>query len=165
MKEDGICRAATFSPCNLYRYSLTRKWSNGALLTFVMLNPSTADHEIDDPTIRRCIAFAKRESCGAVNVVNLFGLRATDPRELAKASDPHGPGNFDALQETLRESKGHGSVICAWGANKSARPAAFNFIGLCGVVGIRVWCLGKTSDGSPRHPLYVKGDQPFVAFP
>lgn len=73
-------QSATISECGRYRYRLTRRFADGPCATFVMLNPSTADETIDDPTIRRCRNFAIREGCGGLVVVNLFAYRATDPR-------------------------------------------------------------------------------------
>src|SRR5689334_20041621 len=77
--QSEIVKSAVLSPCGLYRYRLTRRWGDGPALLFVMLNPSTADATEDDPTIRRCTGFAKREGMPAIEVVNLFAWRATDP--------------------------------------------------------------------------------------
>jgi len=96
-------RGAVISPCGLYRYSLTRTWSAALPLPFVMLNPSTADADIDDPTIRRCMAFARREHAGGIIVANVFAYRATSPADLWKATDPFGPWNDDTLETVARE--------------------------------------------------------------
>ena len=88
-----IERAAVISKCGAYRYSLTRKWSDAPLLSFVMLNPSTADAKEDDPTIRRCIGFARREGAGGLIVANLYALRSSSPEALWAARDPIGPQN------------------------------------------------------------------------
>ena len=88
-----IERAAVISKCGAYRYSLTRRWSGAPLLTFVMLNPSTADAKEDDPTIRRCIGFARREGAGELIVANLYALRSSAPEALWSARDPIGPKN------------------------------------------------------------------------
>lgn len=95
--------SAEISPCGQYRYKLMRSilqvvgWDKPAL--FIMLNPSTADADIDDPTVRRCIGFAKREMCSSLTVVNLYALRATDPRQLMKHQNPVGPLNDQWLAE------------------------------------------------------------------
>lgn len=156
-------RAAVISDCGRYRYRLERTWGEAPPMAFVMLNPSTADADIDDPTIRRCMSFARRDGRGGIVVVNLFGLRSTDPKGLAESDNPYGPGNFDAIGLVL-EAKG--DIVCAWGAHGQAVSAAKSFM-LRATKGYHtpLKCLGKTRDGSPRHPLYVKGDQPLEAFP
>ena len=107
---------AEFSACGRYRYWLERRWSADSPAVFVMLNPSTADAKIDDPTIRRCMGFAKREGHGGLVVVNLFGWRSSDPRQLVLADDPVGPGNTRAIGEALlMGATTSGRVICAWG--------------------------------------------------
>ena len=121
---------------------------------FVMLNPSTADAEEDDPTIRRCIGFAGNMGYGGIEVVNLFAYRATNPKALADARDPVGPENDEAILEAM---KGTGIVVCAWGA--------LHFDGLADRVGevlallkranLVTACLALTQDGEPRHPLYL----------
>lgn len=94
---DSVRKGAFISECNLYRYWLTREWGEGGnLMAFVMLNPSTADANIDDPTIRRCVGFAKREGRNGIVVVNLFAGRATDPDEMFKMRDPVGPDMYDS---------------------------------------------------------------------
>ena len=155
--------SASISDDGLYRYSLERRWDptysrTQPTMAFVMLNPSTADGGSDDPTIRRCISFAKREGCGALNVVNLFALRSTDPTALFDADDPIGPENVDHLKRVM----GYADIcVAAWGAfwwdhrEQLARPYIEDFAH-------DVWCLGMTKAGQPRHPLYVRGDQPLV---
>lgn len=155
--------SAFISGCERYRYvlqrSLVRFDPNAESVTlkrmvFVMLNPSTADAMRDDPTIRRCIFFAEREECNVLTVVNLYALRATNPAALAKASDPIGPENDKFLFAEIAQAT---MVVAAWGAHPSAKPRAEFLIKRRGRA---LMCLGKTKDGSPRHPLYVRGDQP-----
>ena len=151
---------AVISDCGLYRYRLERRWGIGPAMGFVMLNPSTADANLDDPTIRRCIGFAKREGCDALMVVNLFAFRATDPKNLpADQTDAIGPFNLAHIQVAVDVIKG--PLVAAWGAHKVANKIA-------GVIthhfGHRLMCLGKTKDGCPRHPLYVKADAPLIPF-
>lgn len=152
---------AVISDDGLYRYSLTRRWDAGAdgsrNATFIMLNPSTADGMQDDPTIRRCIGFAKREGCGSLTVVNLFAYRATDPRALLNADNPCGPDNALHIEQALA---GASIAVAAWGSfmwenRKRLRP-------LPSFQSDVLWCLGTTKNGEPRHPLYVRGDQPLV---
>lgn len=148
---------AMMSPCQRYRYRLERRWAAGRQLPFVMLNPSTADEHLDDPTIRRCMGFARREGYAGIVVANLYAFRATSPDDLWKAADPYGPDNDAALERVAREAQG--PLVCAWGIHggRNNRPIA-----VMQYAGAELFCLGKTKDGHPRHPLYVKGDQPLV---
>lgn len=155
--------AALISSCGTYRYTLHRhipcmlRWLRPCL--FVMLNPSRADATIDDPTIKRCIGFAKAWSCTSLTVVNLFALRATDPEALAAHADPVGPENDRYVREQL-EAHRLGVVVAAWGSHAFARTRAREFC--ASVTGLQ--CLGITKDGSPRHPLYVRSDQPLQPY-
>jgi len=153
--------SAIISECGRYRYVLRRKipsivrWVRPIL--FVMLNPSTADAELDDPTIRRCKAFAERDGFTQLTVVNLFALRATDPAGLKIDHDPIGPENDRYLQEEILAHGSTGLVVAAWGAHPFATERAKHVLRM-GVFD----CLGKTKAGFPRHPLYIRSDQPFV---
>jgi hypothetical protein len=138
---------ATFSADRRYRYRLWRRWDRSrSVVLFVMLNPSTADGRRDDPTIRRCIGFARAWGFGGVEVVNLFAYRATDPRELGRVGDPVGPHNDRYIRRAIRRSR---LVVLAWGARARAR----RLLSLR-----RAHCLGLTRAGQPRHPLYLRGD-------
>lgn len=143
-----------------YRYSLRRAWGDSGRCTFVMLNPSTADATQDDPTIRRCLGFARRLGCGELVVVNLYAWRATDPAALRRASDPFGPHNFAAVAQAACDAK---YVVAAWGVNAQPEPALYarRLLNEYG----KVYALGFTKDGHPRHPLYVKADAPLVEWP
>lgn len=149
--------SAIISKNGLYRYWLERELSGGkSTCVFVMLNPSTADAKLDDPTIRRCISFGERLQCGKLVVVNLFAFRATKPVDLYKARDPIGPENDKYLHKALNLP---GVIICGWGANKTMgrddrikELATRSNVNLC--------CLGKTAKGAPRHPLFVHGSAP-----
>ena len=125
-------------------------------VTFIGLNPSTADEYADDPTIRRCIGFARSWGFGRLKMLNLYAYRATDPLRLADTDDPVGPHNDCTISKVVG---GSDLVICAWGVRAGHDRAAkvLAFIGA-------PHCLGLTKDGYPRHPLYVKADtlpQPF----
>lgn len=148
---------AVISDCGRYRYRLTRRWGEGPACGFIMLNPSTADAETDDPTIRRCISFAKREGCGGLVVVNLYAFRATKPADLW-AIDPQdrigGPQAEIEFHRAIHEAE---IMIAAWGADtKRAEHWIVERFGSS------LMCLGKTKQGHPRHPLYVRGDAPLV---
>jgi hypothetical protein len=142
---------AVFSPCRRWRYALTREVGGDAgTVVFVCLNPSTADELHDDPTTRRCAGFARRWGYGRVELVNLYGLRATRSAELRAAADPVGPGNADAVRAAVARAD---LVVCAWG-NEGIGPRADDV--LAGLDEPR--CLGRTLRGAPRHPLYVPGE-------
>lgn len=157
--------SASLSDDGHYRYSLTRRWAPGpATAVFVMLNPSTADADRDDPTIRRCAGFARREGASGLSVVNLYAFRATSPADLWAVPDPVGPENDAVLAATLRKAADHGwPVIAAWGAH--ARPDRVGRVAdLSAVCGSRLLALGVTRDGSPRHPLYLRKDSPLTVW-
>lgn len=147
---------ALISDDGWYRYWLTRRWNTGSVATFVMLNPSTADASLDDPTIRRCIGFAKAWGCGALSVVNLYAFRSTDPKGLWIAEDPVGPDNDDHLSAAALGAAISGwPLVAAWGAN--AKPDRVSHVlALPGMDALTA--LGTTKDGAPRHPLYLRAD-------
>lgn len=153
---------AEISPCGQYRYQLRRlstvRQPSGPPAVFLMLNPSTADALQDDPTIRRCRGFAERWGCNGLVVVNLYGLRSSDPRALDQHSNPVGPNNDSWILRSARESA---RVVCAWGVN--AKPDRVrDVVEVLDALGIELVCLGATKHGHPRHPLYVRADQPLV---
>jgi hypothetical protein len=151
-------KGAILSDDGLYRYRLWRRWEPVApRLAWIMLNPSTADAELDDPTIRRCAGFAKAWGYGSITVVNVYAYRSTDPAALSQVSDPFGPDNDFHLRDVILGSSG---AVAAWGAHPGATAAFREFVQrtpLVTVVGGLV-TLGMTKSGHPRHPLYVKGD-------
>ena len=108
---------AVISACGRYRYLLTRQVGPGPrTATFIMLNPSTADATNDDPTIRRCIGFARQWGCGRLAVLNLFAFRATEPADLKRAEEPVGPENRAWFERTLLGTP-DGPVVCGWGVH------------------------------------------------
>lgn len=155
---------AIISDCGKYRYALWRGPLEGRLLCFIMLNPSTADAEKDDPTIRACRDFAQRNGYNGIYVVNLYAYRATKPADMRKAADPFGPGNAQFLRETVAK---YPTIVCAWGAvgGEHDPDHVHHVTQLLQYAGANTVCLGKTSVGHPRHPLYVKRDQPLIAYP
>jgi len=162
---DVARRTADVSPDGVYRYSLGRRWCEPmperlpVIDLWVMLNPSTADADVDDRTIGRCMDFSRRWGADGLRVVNLFALRSTDPAALTRHPDPIGPKN-DAVLELLARATRElgGRVICAWGAHPMAAERARI---VRRVLGPTV-CLGTTKAGAPRHPLYVRADTPLV---
>lgn len=156
-------RDAVISDCGTYRYLLSREWADGPTCTFIMLNPSTADGKQDDPTIRRCINFAKRERCGKLFVVNLMAFRATDPSKLPLDDRAVGPDNSNYIFKVAAETDG--PIISAWGANKAADRYALSFMKAARRRDLQLYCLKLTASGHPGHPLYVKSDAPLKPYP
>ena len=155
---------AIFSEGRQHRYMLQRRWGDGELMVWVMLNPSTADETIDDPTIRRCMGFARRRSCdgrvwSGIHVVNVMAFRATSPKECLAADDPFGPSNAEYLHAATY--RGDGKVMCAWGTKA---PADYVRLTLEALRPATLFCLGTTKDGSPKHPLYLPGDTAIVRY-
>lgn len=148
---------AIFSDCGKYRFSLFRIWDRSKpFVYFMMHNPSTADASEDDPTIRRCIGFAKSWGYGGIYVGNLYSYRATDPKELKdKSLDELVPmEQFVHHQEMISRCKLH---VLAYGnpVGKVDFPIAFD----------DTWhCLKITKAGNPCHPLYLKKDLKPVKF-
>ncbi len=155
--------SAGFSRCGRYRYWVRRCWDEGRPpVCWVMLNPSTADAVRDDPTIRRCRQFAAAWGYGGILVVNLFAYRASAPALLFGADDPIGPANDRHLRRAVAGAAQ--LVVAAWGCHGTFRGrdrAVLELLASCtgGVV-----CLGRTRNGQPRHPLYVRGNQPLERF-
>jgi hypothetical protein len=155
---------ATLSPCGTYRYTLTRTLPQhyaGPEALWIMLNPSTADATVDDPTIRRVLSFSDREGCGTVTVCNLFAFRATDPAALTQTFvDVVGPNNDDHLRAEIAKAE---LIVVGWGSHGDrVLPRVRRVAGL--LRERRPVCLGVTKSGQPRHPLYVRADQPLVAW-
>lgn len=151
---------AWFSPCGSYRYLLTRKVGPGdGVLIVIGLNPSTADHEQDDPTIRRCKAFAAREGLGTLRMLNLFAFRSTNPAALREVADPVGPEN-DSVLTTGQTGLGLKVILAAWGAHGDAFTGRVKHV--LSLLYRPVSCLGTTKSGQPAHPLYLRADAPLV---
>lgn len=151
-------RTAEISDCGRYRYRLTREWDTALPpATFVMLNPSTADADQDDATIRKCTRYAQRWGMGSLVVVNLYAWRATDPRTLPTGDEAIGPDNDAWLTQTALDTvDAGGPLVAAWGAHASAHRVA-DVRALPGMD--RLMCLSVTKSGQPGHPLYLPGDQ------
>lgn len=156
---------AYFSPCGKYRWWLCRIWDETKpMTTFIMLNPSTADADKDDATIRRVIGFAKSFGCGGVYVVNLFGWRATKPADLAKMGHPGAFGsdirNTAYVKHFSRKARDTGGpVVCAWGAHAGRRvEVVASVMAWMREAGINPRAFGQTKDGMPSHPLFLPRD-------
>ena len=161
---------AWFSECGTYRYALLRcidlgldglDGSQGRCLNVVMLNPSTADATQDDPTIRRCIGYARRWGYGELMVTNLFGFRATEPAVMKAAADPIGPENDARILEIAQHAS---AVVVAWGIHGAHRGRDQQVLAMLHAADISPLCLGTTKGGQPKHPLYLSAGLSPVAF-
>lgn len=179
MGRDYIAKGAILSKDKRYRYELSREWGiplskttsktralrNLACL-FIMLNPSTADADTDDPTIRRCVSFAAREGYSKLLVANLFAYRTASPQELKLArydKDIIGPDYWNYLEQSILSS---GRIIVAWGSHGKllAQDEAVLTTLEEDKTRMPLYCFGLTSGGEPRHPLYVHGSQKLLQF-
>jgi hypothetical protein len=148
-------RTAVISPCGNYRYLLWRAWDHTKpRCLFIMLNPSTADHEIDDATIRSCMRLAKALGYGSIEVVNLMAWRATHPKDLP--GNPYaamGPDNAKTIEAAVQRCA---IVICAWGSHPRADLFKNMVLNIINEYHLNIYCFGTTKNGSPKHPLYIK---------
>ena len=145
-------KSAILSADRKYRYVLTRIWDEKKpTVVFIGLNPSTADEEVDDETIRKCIGYAKRWGYGKLIMVNLFAFRSTDPSMLKRVEDPVGPDNDSYIQKCVSESN---LVIACWGKHGKLLNRDKALMGsLPNLV-----CLKRNKNGTPHHPLYLSKD-------
>ena len=156
-------RQAILDDAREYRYALDRTWNPGFdRALFLMLNPSTADANVDDATIRRCMTFAARWDYGGIVVGNLFALRSTDPKGLLDHRDPVGSENDDHLQRLAGECK---AVVAAWGNSASGlRLFQDRQTYVKELLRGRMQCLGTNKDGTPKHPVRQPGDTELEPF-
>lgn len=166
-KGADVERDAVLSPDGRYRYLLTRWWGGmtdaDRAMTFVMLNPSTADAAKDDPTIGRCVGFARSHGYVGIAVVNLFAYRATKPTDMWAArregADIVGPDNHRVLAKTFAlAADTRCPVVAAWGAGAPSDRAAT----VRAMAGDLLHYLTLNADGSPKHPLYIPSDTPLT---
>jgi hypothetical protein len=144
---------AVYSDCEKYRYSLTREWdTTGKRVLFVMLNPSTATEVQNDPTVERCERRARALGYGAFRVTNIFAWRATDPRDMKRATDPTGPENDATLVDGAAWAD---HIIAAWGAHGDHMARGFAVAEQLAALQVPLFHLGLTKAGHPKHPLYL----------
>ena len=159
--SDGIERNATFGSDFRHRYVLLRLWDSRAPgVMFLMLNPSTADHRQDDPTVTRAIRFAQRWDFGWLVVCNLFAIRATNPRDMLAVRDPIGPLNDHFIRQNAERVS---NIIAAWG--KHGRHMQRQDAVLSYLPPEKVMALSRNRDGTPGHPLYLRADSEPFRFP
>ena len=144
---------AVYSPCQTYRYTLTRVWNPaGPKALFVMLNPSTATEVQNDPTVERCERRARALGFGAFRVCNIFAFRATDPRVMRAQIAPVGPENDTAIAESALWAD---RIICAWGTHGAHRARGPAVERVLRGTGRRLYHLGLSKAGHPKHPLSI----------
>ncbi len=142
-------RNAALSACRKYRYSLWRVWDSSRPYAMIIgLNPSTADETEDDPTIRRCIQYARDWGYGGLCMANLFAYRATAPEVMFAAEDPIGPDNDKWLRELAAQA---GVVVGAWGNSGTFRNRSLDIRRMFP----SLKCLKLNASGEPAHPLYL----------
>lgn len=162
MPNHYIENDAVISDCGSYRYLLRRAWdAKKPRVLYIMLNPSTADAQKDDATIRSCVRLASGLGYGSMEVVNVFAWRATKPDELLLVSDPAGPQNEDHVRLALDRCD---IPICAWGAWPPAQEASTYIRNAIRVARPAAFCFGKTASGAPKHPLYIKSGTPLETY-
>ena len=162
----GVNGDATFSPDGRYR-QLMRRWLGPEFperyVLFIGMNPSTADASVNDPTCAREWTFSQREGFDAMVKANVGDYRATDPKMLlAPGVEASSPDNLPAIRKA---AAGAGLVVLCHGKlNKALAPAGKALIEALRRDGVPLWCFGTNADGSPKHPLYLRGDTPLRPF-
>lgn len=152
-QKNDAYSTAVYSPCEKYRYSLTRTWDEtDRRVMFVMLNPSTATEKQNDPTVERCERRARALGFGAFQVTNIFAWRDTDPRKMRAAPDPVGPGNDAAI---LGGCEWADQVIAAWGTHGAHLNRGAETERLLSRAQAPIFHLGLSKHGHPKHPLYI----------
>lgn len=159
---DDSSSGAVFSDCRKWRYRLWRVWDDRKpYANFLMLNPSTADEKVLDPTCTRCRNFAEAWGYGALIVTNLFAWRATEPDDMKAAADPVGPENDEHIIEVASAA---GVVICAWGNHGTFKERVDRVLGLLKESGVQLHALKINGTGQPAHPLYLPSELRPVPF-
>lgn len=168
-----VAKFALLSADRIFRYSLERVWeTKKASLIFVMLNPSTADADLDDPTIRRCMGFARGWGYGGIEVLNLYAFRSPNPQELAKFLRDNArkfsvlnTTNADYMAAAFRSRRRGAKIVCAWGSSIDTMQLGMAACHRAICYGLRPHCLGVNADGQPKHPLYVPATAPLLRYP
>lgn len=155
-QKGDAASVAVYSPCERYRYALTRIWGNGPRVLFVMLNPSTATEMQNDPTVERCERRARALGYGGFRVCNIFAWRDTDPRAMRAAADPVGPANDAAIRDGALWAD---AIVCAWGTHGAHLDRGRQVETLLRATGRTLTHLGLSKDGHPKHPLYIAYSQ------
>lgn len=155
----SIRSSAIFSEDGQYRYYLERVFAEPKdehnKLVFIMLNPSTADEKVADPTVRRCMVYATDWGADRLSVLNLFALRSTDPKALYSHPDPVGVENDYWIEKTVAKHEDRVQVVCAWGEHGAYRYRGAAVLELLKKLGVTPWYLRLNASGQPAHPLYL----------
>lgn len=166
---EAVEKSATISDDGVYRYDLTRRWGTGLTALWIMLNPSTADAEADDQTIRTVSAISEHHGYGRLAVVNLYALRSRDPDELLHHPDPIGRGNREMIERWLADPD-VGVVVAGWGAWRTKHkrstflPPRLNVEQMARDAGHDLFCINRLREGEPRHPLYAPFTSPLIVW-
>lgn len=161
----GLQRDARISDCGRYRWTLTRLWGPRVPgVVWIMLNPSTADGLMDDPTIRRCMKFTQRFGYDGLVVVNLLPRRTPNPDDLVEYVSEDEAARDENATWVRRACHQSAIKIAAWGSLRGIVGETANEVGriISEEWEYELHCLGTTKDGSPRHPLYVRADAPII---
>jgi hypothetical protein len=146
---------AVFSDDEVYRYLLARGDTDANTLNWILLNPSTATEDINDPTITRCVKYAERWGYDGVFITNIFALRSTDPKQLREAEDPIGAFNDVYIRWCAGRSR---EIVAGWGSHGKLNGRGGEVARLLRDIKRRPKCLRMTKDGNPSHPLYLKAN-------
>lgn len=160
-----MIKTAEISECGKYRYQLKRQWGSGNnFVLFIAFNPSIADSEIDDPTLTRCINFAKMQNYDGLIMANLFAYRATNPNDLIGDKDYLiGALNDDWIRRSIKEVD---AIVVCWGNDGAYLNRSDEVLEILKEYQEvkQVFCLDKNATGQPKHPLYAKSDKDWVKF-
>lgn len=155
--EDGTKSLAIYTDCEQYRFILTRKWSKTGQrhIAFIGLNPSTATEYQNDPTVARCINYAKAWGYDSMTMLNAFGYRSTDPKGLKSVADPNGKGNDRYI---LKECRTADFILLCWGTHAALNNRSEELLKKLRTLDKPLHCLKLTQAGLPSHPLYLRKD-------
>lgn len=158
-----MIRTASISNCQQYRYRLGRIFGDGPELMFIMVNPSTADADVDDQTIKKCMGFAKANGFGSILVGNKFAYRSTDVKKLREVKDPIGPDNDEHLKAMMARAT---MVVVGWGQlaklPESLRGRWKDVVRIADEAGHRLHTIGTNADKHPKHPQMTGYSEPIA---
>jgi hypothetical protein len=158
--QNGIIGEAVFDPSGIYRYWLRREWDTSKnRITFIMLNPSEANADYDDPAVIRCMDFSQKWGFGSMEIVNLFALCTSDPSIMKKHQNPVGPDNDNYIYNTTANSN---IIIAAWGNDGAHRNRSSEVLHL--IWDYDLYCMGLTKENQPRYPARLTTSTSYVKY-